>query len=378
MCRKSKQVKMNKLQSIKRHRSINILFIKQTVYISMVSCLFIFFTGLLIYYAKLSDWHDFDVFYSAAKAALQGESIYITVGKYNLPFWYFPWTAWFFIPFAIWSYSFSLFLYKLFTLMCSISVIWKLSGYYRPHIKFLDILLIISLAIPMSLQLIQVGQMDYILLWLIVIIIFLIDQKKDILAGLLIPFIWIKPHLLIVFTFLSFFKSGYRTIIVSVVLTTAMFILETIISPTWYFEMLSLLKIGSQRIDGLKFTTFPSLLGFQENWVGTANLPFTILLIVFALIATWRLRNLPTVSLLTVALTASVFCAPRAYAYDLPLLIPGIIWLSYPDFKKNSWIWFVAAFTPLFSNFESSSYLVTLLVFLMSLYKANQLLYKTT
>ena len=320
------------------------------------------------------DWHDFDVFYNAAASALAGNSIYIIIGQYHLPFWYFPWTAWFYIPYAIWPAGFALILYQGTSILCAIFIVRKLTKYYRPDFIFLDSLLIFSLIIPMSLQLMIVGQMDYILLALIVITMVAIEQKKDILAGVLLPFLWAKPHLLIVFTLFAFWRAGKRTVFISLVFSALMLLLETIISPGWYFEMINLLHIGSQRTDGLKFTTLPNFLGFQENWVGTANLPFTIILIALAILITWRFRSLPTLPLLSFALTASLFCAPRAYAYDLPLLIPSMIWMTAKEFKSNSWLWFSAAMIPLLTGFSSSAYLVTLVVFLLSIWKAHNTL----
>src|SRR6185369_10179723 len=95
------------------------------------------------------------------------------------------------------------------------------------------------------------------------------------------------------------------------------------------------------------FTTLPNLLGSQENWSGTANLPFTILLVVLAILVVWKFRSLPTLPLLSLALAASLFCAPRAYAYDLPLLIPAMIWFTAKEFKSTFWLWIAGAFIPI-------------------------------
>ena len=317
------------------------------------------------------DWHDFYVFYGSAKAALTGKIIYATFGEYNLPFWYFPWAAWFYIPFAIWPQAVALFLYKVISVFSAIRIVSSLANFYNPEFKFLDKVLILSLIVFMSIQVMVVGQMDFILLGLTVITMYAIHQKKDFLAGLILPFLWIKPHLFIIFTLLAFWRAGKRTVIFSLTLSALMFVIESIISPGWHLEMLSLLRIGQQRTDGLIFTTLPNLLGSQENWIGTANLPFTIILIILAFFIVLKFRSLPTIPLLSLALTASLFCAPRAYAYDLPLLIPSIIWLTAKEFKSTSWIWFVAAIFPPLTGFSASTYLVTVLVFLLAIRKAN-------
>ncbi len=344
--------------------------LKKYLYFGFVLCIFLFCMGLLIQALIESDWHDFDVFYNSAEAALAGKSIYIITGELKLPFWYLPWTAWFYIPFAIWPRAFALILYKCATVLCAVFIVQRLTRYYNPGFKFLDKILILSLMIPMTLQLMILGQMDYILLALIIIIMFAVEQKKDVLVGILFPFLWIKPHLLIIFTLFAFWRSGKRAVLISLGLSAFMLVVETIISPGWYLDMLNLLKDGTQRINSVGFTTLPNVLGSQENWVGTANLPFSILLIILAILIVWKFRSLPTVPLLSLALAASLFCAPRAHAYDLTLLIPAMIWLTAQKFKSTFWLWIVAAIIPILTGYSSNAYWLTFLVFLLTIKKA--------
>lgn len=350
--------------------------IKQALYTAFLISVFLLSMLLLLNGLTNSDWHDFDVFYYAAQAALHGESIYIIVGQYHLPFWYFPWTAWFFIPFAIFPHNIALILYQGVSILSAILVVNYLADYYNPDFKFLDKVLILSLLVPMSLLVMIVGQMEYIFLALILLTIHSIERKRDLLAGLLFPFLWTKPHLLIIFTLFAFWRAGWRTVVTSAVFSGMMLLIETVIKPGWYLEMLNLLRIGQQRVDGLQFTTFPSLLGSQENWVGTGNLPFTAGLIILGVLIVWRFRSLPTIPLLSLALTASVFCAPRAYGYDLPLLIPTLIWLTAKEFRSKFWIWLVVAVFPLMVGFSSKTYLVVLFVFALGILKAYKDLYK--
>jgi hypothetical protein len=344
--------------------------IKKALYSAFVISAFLLSMMFLYNGLTKSDWHDFDVFYYAARAALEGKSMYIIVGQYDLPFWYFPWTAWFYIPFAIFPHDFALILYKGISILCAILIVHHLTHYYNPNFLFLDKLLILSLLVPMSLLMMIVGQMEYILLALILITIHAIEHKQDVLAGIVFPFLWVKPHLLIIFTLFAFWRAGWRTIAVSVFLSGLMLIIATSLSPGWYLEMLKLLQVGQQRVDGLAFTTLPSLLGFQENWVGTGNLPLTVTLILLSLLIVWKFRSLRTLPLLSLALTASVFCAPRAYGYDLPLLIPTMVWLTAKDFKSTFWIWIVAAIFPVVVGFSEKTYLVVLFVFILGVLKA--------
>jgi len=349
---------------------MNINKIKQTSYTALVILAFLASLLFLIYGMTQTDWHDFDVYYGAARAALTGKSIYITVGKYNLPFWYFPWTAWFYIPLAIFPKTIALFLYKALTIICAILAVSNLTNYYNPKLEFRDKVLILSLIVFMCMQVMTVGQMEFILLVLLIITIHAVDQKKDLLAGIIFPFLWTKPHLLIIFTLFAFWRAGKRTIIVSLCLSLLMLLFENLVDPGWFLKMLTLLQSQGSRIDGLFVTTFPSLLGFRENWLGTANIPITIILIIVAFLITLRFRSLPTIPLLSVALVTSLLCAPRAYAYDLALLIPAMIWLTAREFRSNLWIWFIAAILPPITKFMPATYLVTLMILILCIRKA--------
>lgn len=347
--------------------------IYQALYFGFTLLLALGALRLLAYGMLDSDWHDFDVFYNAAKAALTGNSIYTITGKYQLPFWYLPWTAWFYIPLAIWPHNIALILYKGISVLCAILIVNHLTAYYQLKLTKLDRVFIFVVLVPLTFQLMIVGQMDYILLAMIIITMFAIEQKMDLLAGAIMPFLWIKPHLLIVFTLFAFWRAGKRAIFVSAGISVIMLILETLLAPGWIADMLTLLRGGTQRTESVGFTTLPNLLGSQENWVGTANLPFTIILILLAIVIVWKFRQLPTIPLLTLALTASLFCAPRAHAYDLTLLIPALFWLTTKKFTASIWLWVLAAFIPLLTLYTTGAYLLTLLIFALSIWKAYQM-----
>lgn len=346
--------------------------LQRNLYIALV--LLVFVAGMFILYYGMTEmaWEDFYVFYGAAKSTLTGESLYRVTGEHNLPFWYFPWTAWIFIPWAFWPESIGLLIYKVVFVLCAILAVNSNIKFYNPAFGFWNKVLILSLITSMSLQTMIVGQLEYILLGLILMTMYAIDQKRFILAGVLMPFIWTKPHLVIVFTLMAFWLGGPRMILATAVSCALMFIVETVRSPGWYVEMFSLLRSGQGRIDGPIFTTLPNMLGFQENWVGTANLPLTLSLIVLAILAVWKFRSLPPVPLLSLALAGSLFCAPRAYAYDLPLLIPAMVWLTAKNFRSGVWIWLFAAVLPPLTRYSSATYFVILVVFVVGLAKAYQ------
>ena len=148
---------------------------------------------------------------------------------------------------------------------------------------------------------------------------------------------------------------------------------ETIIDFHWAGKMLTLLSAGTTKVDvspWWNFSTFQTILGLSQNYVGTADLPLTIILIIIAAFVVFRFRSLPRIPLMSLALAASLFCAPRAYAYDMVLLIPTLIWLSEKWSYKSVLLWIVCAVMVLLAHFSTYSYLVTLLVFSLGIYKA--------
>lgn len=333
-------------------------------------CLSIFF---LVQSVQTSDWHDFDVFYNAASASLAGKSMYIIVGKHNLPFWYPPWTGWLFILFAIFPKNVGLFLYQGISLLGAIFIVYFLVIHHQPTFKQKHFLIIYALLVPLSLQLISVGQMDYIFLLLIMLIIWGAEKKNDILVGLLYPFLLTKPHLVIPFSLYLFYRTGRKALTISVLFTTCMLITATLLYPNWYKEMFNQLLHSGIRTDGLAFMTLPGMLGRQENWIGTGNLPITLFLIISVTTLLWKFRSLPVLPFLSVTLVASLFCAPRAYAYDLPLIIPALIWLTANNFSKSWWIWATASLLPVMVSFSSHTFLVVIFILALCIYQLFKL-----
>ena len=345
-------------------------FLRDVGYPVLVISLFLLNLVLLFLEARNSDWHDFDVFYGAASAALAGKSIYIIVGQYHLPFWYPPWTAWFYVPYAIWPKHTALLLYQTTLAAGAILVVHFLTRYYKPKFRILDELLILAMLVPMSVQLVQVGQMDYLFLALVVLIVWAASRKNDVLVALLFPFLLTKPHLIVPFTAMLFWRLGKRALLLTTISTALLLILATILMPHWYLEMLAFLRVSGERTAGLPFTTLPTLLGRQENWLGTANVPLSLLITALALLVLWKVRHLSTVPLLSVALALSLLSAPRAYAYDLPMLVPAMVWLTADNFLPKAWIWIAAALIPMVLGFSSSTYMVTMAVCLLATQKA--------
>jgi hypothetical protein len=222
----------------------------------------------------------------------------------------------------------------------------------------------------------RVGQISYLILGAIVLVILSIEKGRYILAGLMTPILLIKPHLFIIFIPLVLWLGGKKTFITGIIITMFLIGVETIIDFHWPGKMLTLLSAGTTRVDvgaWWNFSTFQTILGLSQNYVGTSDLPLTIILIIVASFVVFRFRSLPRIPLMSLALAASLFCAPRAYAYDMVLLIPALIWLSEKWSYKSILLWMICVIIVLLAHFSTYAYLVTLFVFSLGIYKAYSL-----
>ena len=74
---------------------------------------------------------DFQVFYGAVRNVIAGNSIYTNYGLVHLPFWYFPWVAWLFLPLAFFPFETASFLFLVVGLIIMAVVIHSLAKHYH-------------------------------------------------------------------------------------------------------------------------------------------------------------------------------------------------------------------------------------------------------
>lgn len=321
-----------------------------------------------------SEPHDFGVYYLSARAAISGANIYDGYGPYQLPYWYFPWLAWFYIPLGFFSFEVAYGIYITVSLLCAFAAITFLVGKFIPTADLPEKLFLFCMALVLCWLLFRVGQMDFILLGAVVLSIHLIDKGKAHLAGLLVPVLLFKPHLFIIFFPAALLKGGRKLLVSSSLSFLVIAAISFLIIPDWPQQMLRMLAESGGRTDNnWNFTTLPTLIGMQENWSGTANLPMTFGLVIIGLAVLWTFRALPTLPLLSLALAASLFCAPRAYSYNFPILIPAMVWVS-SDLPKPLLLlfWFAAGALPFFFRFSTGSYWIVMAVLALTIFKAHK------
>ncbi len=155
---------------------------------------------------------DFPVFYGAARNALQGLSIYTNYGLRQLPFWYFPWVSWVFLPLAVLSSRVAWIIYLILGFSVAFLSIHALADHYRKFSPF-DRLFLFSLLLWISWHVYAVGQMSFFLLGVAVLAMLLAERDQPVLAGLLVPLLLMKPHLFIIFIPVLLWLGGRKTLI---------------------------------------------------------------------------------------------------------------------------------------------------------------------
>lgn len=362
---------MVKVQGIYHQMKISL---KKILY-STFSLLFLLTAfWFILYTITHSEFWDFNVFYSSAKAALSGGNIYRTYGQYHLPYWYFPWVSWFFIPLAIFPFEAAKIIYMIITFLSVLIIIRSIGLYFNAQLSFVDQILFTAMSCLICWLLFRVGQTDFILAALITAMIFLIDKKQNIQAGFLFPILLFKPHLLIIFIPFAILRGGKSFFLSASLSVTLLSLTAFILIPNWPTEMLRMLNESGLRVDNTwGFTTLPALIGREENWSGTANIPITIILILVAFITAWKNQHLATIPFLILALAMSLLCAPRAYSYNFPFLIPAIVWLAAEDTAPATLFWVGLVILSFATNFSTGAYLIVLITCALSLLKARKL-----
>ena len=348
--------------------------LKQILYLSFALASLLVAFWFILYTIIHSDFWDFNVFYSSAQVALRGGNIYRTYGAFHFPYWYFPWVSWLFIPLAIFPFETAKTIYTVITFLSAFFIIRSIGRYFNAQLSFANQMLIAAMSILMCWLLFRVGQIDFILAALITATIFLINKKQNIQAGLLFPIFLFKPHLLIIFIPFAILRGGKKFVLSASLSLLLVSLVAFILNPNWPMEMLRMLNESGQRTDNnWGFTTLAELMGREENWSGTANLPITIILMFLAFITVWKNQHLPTIPFLALALSASLLCAPRAYSYNFPFLIPALLWLSVEKTAPTALLWISLGILSFATNFSTGAYLIVIAAFALSFLKAHKL-----
>jgi hypothetical protein len=166
--------------------------------------------------------HDFEVYYSAAKAYLNGQQIYGKAFGLNSGFFkYAPLSLYLFIPLALLPFTVAKIVFYFLVvgaiLGCFRLCSSLLSACFMPEkgkVKFMTLLLTFILAGPHLFRELELGNVNIMLLLLFCSALLLLRKGKDLLAGIIIAAgVLIKLHFVILIPLLLFRKK-YKTVLV--------------------------------------------------------------------------------------------------------------------------------------------------------------------
>ena len=320
--------------------------------------------------AAASDLLDFRIFYEAGRRVLSGRSPYDWYGPHRLPFQSFPWLAYLVLPLSLLPIDVAWLVFVVLNLTLLVVIVVRLQRCLGYRLQPLQSAALCSAALLMNLLLLRVGQVTMLQLSAIVMMMLLIDAEHPALAGLAFPIVLIKPHLVLLVAPALLWRGGRATFGVSIGTTAILAALATAEFPTWPNDLVRIAAAGQARNDFLvwNFTTLPALLGLPRQW----NYAGSLVLLPLGAFAAWKIRALPAVAWLSAVLALSLLAAPYSFAYDLPLLLPALLWLTPSWSSRTIALWAAAAGIPALTAYSSGAYLVTVLISILVLVRVRR------
>lgn len=330
-----------------------LIFIGQTL-----SSILFFTIGFSIFYTtKLI---DFLAFYGAGLNIRSFESPYgsYVTGVGISVFQSFPWLAWLFVPLTLFPVSLAFRIYFFINvglLLLVFVLLWKVEKITLSPINYIYIF---ACGLAISYYCLGFGQVTIIQLAALTIMMVALQRGHDTLAGALFPLILIKPHLIIWLLFCLLLLGRWRFIICGIVSTVLVSIAGLIFQPGWPMEMITTFINGQAKstMESWKFMTFPGLLSLPPIY-GLLVLPLSIPGLLWL---RGRIKPFPFSTQFAIWLAFSLATSPYAFAYDLPLLFPALIWLSRPWSLFTALIWFAFAATVTLTGFSGGTYLIAI------------------
>lgn len=311
---------------------------------------------------------DFEIFHAAGGEILKNNSPYQFYGKFNLPFQYFPWGAWIFAPLALLPIRSAWIIYSVINiLMLTFSIIASLKEFSSSSAispRFFGV--VFSTSLIMSLLVFETGQISIFVFLICTLTLILINRRRFFLAGILFPFLILKPQLVLIFIFHLLWEGKSKFAISALCMTMLMSSISFLLNPKWLSEMIGII-ISSQSRGGDLMWGFSTLAGglMLPNW-RIANFYIALPSNLIALMLLINIK--PALPKSVFALTLSLFAAPYSFAYDLPLLIPAMILISTQNYIIGTIILTTAALLPILFQYQGQVYFLTVLVTFMFFY----------
>ncbi len=310
---------------------------------------------------------DFTAFYGAAKHILVGLTPYRLYETFyggsifQSPFW----IAWLFVPLTIFPINSASTVFGLINLLISLVCLIVILRWHTSKVSPLTFIYLLGCTWALSRNTILFGQVTIIQLFAVIMIISAIKAKRPFLAGLALPLVIIKPHLVLFFLIAALRRGGRRMLLAGIGSTVVLILIAFLTQHSWITDMLQVVIYGQQisPMEWNKFVTIGGLFSLPPVFSYVTWL-LTLPILIYV---NNKFRSLPTTVWLPIALVLSLATAPYAFAYDLPLLLPALVWLCLPLTPLSFTVAFAIAFIPYLAGFSSIAYIAVIIIALYSI-----------
>lgn len=308
---------------------------------------------------------DFRGYYAAARVIMAGGNPYdyhtlapvllTTTGVIgNNPYYYAPFFAWFIIPFAWLPFNIARSLWMFFNLVLWNFSLWQLSKLFQwPKIGWHRWLLYVLVTFVFAWITWRYEQTGIILFALLIGTLLALQSKNDILAGIWLTLLLIKPNITLIpvaaIIFWLIRHRRWRPVVSLGILTIGLLVVASIMTPNLYhpfFEsgfgqgLFSTLD-GPDKIVAIRVNTtlYDWLRMLRVSLEVTRALSALVLLIGLAIlgIVTWRSDSI--ILIVVFSLLVNFAITPYALQYDYPLLTLVLFWdIALSQFGRQQWI----------------------------------------
>lgn len=314
-----------------------------------------------------TDLVDFLAFIGAARKTLLLQSPYeaypTTFGA--SVFQSLPWVSWLFIPFILISEKYSWSSFILINLVVLLIIVLLIIKTFRIKFTPLESIFIYSCTTAISFYCLNFGQVTIFQMGFLTLILFFLKQRKFLFAGFLMPFILLKPHLMLWLLIILCARNRGKFLVSSIISVILFSSFALIIDYRWPIEFIRTIVAGraESTMESWKYLTLPGVLFLQPSY-GFLVTPLAIPLFVWLHNKT-KYLSLPTK--MVILLPFSLAASPYAFAYDLPLLIPFLVYWSreWSDWKVLFWI--IISMISIFNYFSSLAYLAVLIACILAI-----------
>ena len=308
------------------------------------------------------DLVDFLAFRGAGERVLASQSpygLYPTVYGGSV-FQSVPWLAWLFAPLAVVPVERGWQIFYILNLLLVALTLFLAYKEFRLRLNPLEITLILACGLVVASICLSFGQVSIIEVAVLTVMSLALQRGKPVLAGALMPLALLKPHLLLWFLGYAVIVGGRRFRLASLVSTLLVSLVALFLQPAWPMEMLQTILAGQAgtSMETWKYTTLSGLFNLDPKF----GLLVPVLFLPGLFWLSSRIKRFPVFTRLVIVMAFSLAASPYAFSYDLPLLLPALVWLTREWSGQKNLLWTAMAGLIYLFDFSNLAYLATLLV----------------